>query len=77
MQPVSLKFPIGVSQAGLAALTSGKSQQQQQQSQHTILVAAASAASEDIDPASIRVPGKTDIHLQSQISNSATGNLIS
>ncbi|RUS70709.1 hypothetical protein EGW08_021529 [Elysia chlorotica] len=92
MQPVSLTFPINVSQAGLAALTSGKQQQQQQtlqqlqqqqqqqqqQHQHTLLVTSSTGAGgELVDGATVRVAGKTDMHLQAQLSSSSSGNLIS
>ncbi|GFS25114.1 ataxin-7-like [Elysia marginata] len=94
MQPVSLTFPISVSQAGLMALTSNKQQQQQQQTlqqlqqqqqhqqqqhqQHTLLVASSTGSGgELVDGAAVRVAGKTDIHLQAQLSSSSTTNLIS
>ena len=92
MQPVSLTFPISVSQAGLVALTSSKQQQQQQtlqqlqqqqqqqhqQQQHTLLVASSTGSGgELVDAASVRVAGKSDLHLQAQLSSSSPGNLIS
>ncbi|XP_005092007.2 ataxin-7-like protein 1 [Aplysia californica] len=88
VQPVSLTFPL-VNQQGLAALTSGKptqlqqqQQQQQQQAQtqqpHTLLVATSGVGASDDQTKTVRVAaGKTELHLQPQISNSSSGNLIS
>ncbi|GFO45000.1 ataxin-7-like protein 1 [Plakobranchus ocellatus] len=88
MQPVSLTFPINVSQAGLVALTSSKQQQQtlqqqlqqqqQQQQQHTLLVSSSTGSGgELVDASAVRVTGKSDMHLQAQLSSSSPGNLIS
>ena len=76
VQPVSLTFPIN--QQGLAALTTGKPQSLQQTQQvvqnqagHALLVATSGVGDD------VRVAGKTEIHLQQQISGTSPGNLIS
>ncbi|CAG5123007.1 unnamed protein product [Candidula unifasciata] len=83
MQPMSLTFPISVSQAGagLGALTSGLPQQLQAQHQlqpHHKLSVTTNGVGTELEPSTAAlVTAKTDLHLQSQMSGTSTGSLIS